>query len=381
MTPNPTENTTASLFPGRQSKLATALYNAKLDALALNPSPSLKYLTGLEFHLMERPVVALFKPHSPPVIVLPELEGGKTRQLDYPVQIFPYGEDPHTWQAAFRQAAHASGLESGRIGLEPGRMRVLELRFLEEAAPDAQFVSAEQSIAELRMSKDPTELEAMRKAAQIAQRALQATLPKIEAGMTERQVAAELTQQLLRAGSEPELPFFPIVSGGPNSANPHATPSNRKLQSGDLLVIDYGASYQGYISDITRTFAVGQVQDELAHIHKIVQQANQAGRKAVQPGITAEQVDAAARTVIEQAGYGEYFIHRTGHGLGMEGHEPPYIRAGNTLKLAAGMTFTIEPGIYLPGKGGVRIEDDVVVSEDGLESLTDLPRELIRVGA
>jgi len=380
MSPDLSEKTAASPFPGRQSKLATALYNTNLEALALNPSPSLKYLTGLEFHLMERPVVALFKPHSPVVLVLPELESGKTSQLDYPVQVFPYGEDPDSWQAAFRQAAHASGLESGRTGIEPGRMRVLELRFLEEAAAQAQFVSAEQSIAELRMYKDSAEISAMRKAAQIAQQALQATLPMIKTGMTERQLAAELTQQLLRAGSQPELPFFPIVSAGPNSANPHATPTERQLQPGDLLLIDYGASYQGYISDITRTFAVGQVQDELARIHAIVQQANQAGRQAVQPGVTAEQVDAAARSVIDEAGYGQYFIHRTGHGLGMEAHEPPYIRAGNSLRLASGMTFTIEPGIYLPGRGGVRIEDNVVVSDQGFKSLTDLPRDLIRIG-
>lgn len=379
MTPNTSENQKSSPFPGRQSKLATVLYNTHLEALALNPSPSLAYLTGLEFHLMERPVVALFKPHSPVVIVLPELESGKTRQLDYPVQVFPYGEDPDTWQAAFRQAAQAAGLESDRIGVEPGRMRVLELRFLEAAAPQAQFISAEGVIAELRMCKDTTEISAMRKAAQIAQDALQATLPKLEAGMTERQIAAELTQQLLRAGSQPELPFFPIVSTGPNTANPHATPTERQIQPGDLLLIDYGASYQGYISDITRTFAIGQIPDEFARIHKIVQQANQAGRQAVKPGIAAQQVDAAARTVIEQAGYGQYFIHRTGHGLGMEAHEPPYMRAGNELRLAAGMTFTIEPGIYLPGKGGVRIEDNVVVTEQGFESLTDLPRELIHI--
>jgi Xaa-Pro dipeptidase len=379
MTPNSSENQTSSPFPGRQSKLATALYNTDLEALALNPSPSLTYLTGLEFHLMERPVVALFKPHSPVVLVLPELESGKTSRLDYPVQVFPYREDPDTWQAAFRQAAHAAGLESGRIGIEPGRMRVLELRFLEAAAPQAQFASAERVIAELRMCKDAAEILAMRKAAQIAQNALQATLPKIEAGMTEHQIASELTQQLLRAGSQPELPFFPIVSAGPNTANPHATPTERRIQPGDLLLIDYGASYQGYVSDITRTFAIGEVQDEFARIHAIVQQANQAGRQAVQPEVTAEQVDAAARSVIDQAGYGQYFFHRTGHGLGMEAHEPPYIRAGNELRLAVGMTFTIEPGIYLPGRGGVRIEDNVVVTEQGLESLTDLPRELIHI--
>jgi Xaa-Pro dipeptidase len=166
------------------------------------------------------------------------------------------------------------------------------------------------------------------------------------------------------------------VSSGPNSANPHAVPSDRKLSPGDLLVIDWGASYQGYFSDITRTFAIGSQDPEYAHIGNIVLDANIAGRESAHPGIPAETVDQAARSVIESAGYGKYFTHRTGHGLGMEGHEDPYIRAGNLLTLEQGMTFTIEPGIYLPGRNGVRIEDDVVITPSGSECLTSLPREV-----
>jgi Xaa-Pro dipeptidase len=147
-----------------------------------------------------------------------------------------------------------------------------------------------------------------------------------------------------------------------------------------MLVIDWGASYNGYISDITRTFAVGEVESEMEQIATIVLQANTAGRLAIRPGVPAGEVDQAARSVIEAAGYGRFFTHRTGHGLGMEGHEEPYIRSGSDLPLAAGMTFTIEPGIYLPDRNGVRIEDDVVVTEQGMESLTDLPRELKRLG-
>ena len=365
-----------SNFQARHSKLARILYNSELDALVLNPGPSLVYLTGLHFHLMERPVVAFFTPHNPPAVVLPELEAGKTAHLDFAVQVFPYSEDPDTWLAAFRQAAIAVNLDQHKVGVEPGRLRVLELRFLEAASEGAQFLSAEESLAALRMQKDEGELAAMRKAAQIAQQGLQNALASFKVGMTERELAGELTMQLLRAGSDSELPFTPIVSGGPNSANPHATPTERPLQKGDLLVIDWGAAYGGYYSDITRTFAIGEVEPELARVARIVKEANQAGRAAVRPGVRAEEVDRAAREVIEQAGYGQLFTHRTGHGLGMEGHEPPYMRAGNQLELAAGMTFTVEPGIYIPELGGVRIEDDVVVTESGSESLTDLPREL-----
>jgi Xaa-Pro dipeptidase len=175
------------------------------------------------------------------------------------------------------------------------------------------------------------------------------------------------------------VPFTPIVSSGPNSANPHATPSERKLISGDLLVIDWGASYDGYFSDITRTFAIGDIESEYIKISKIVQEANSAGRKSARPGITIESIDRAARAVIDSAGYGKYFTHRTGHGLGMEGHEEPYIRAGNLMHIEPGMTFTIEPGIYLPNRNGVRIEDDVVITSTGAECLTSLPRDVIQL--
>jgi Xaa-Pro dipeptidase len=216
----------------------------------------------------------------------------------------------------------------------------------------------------------------MRQAVQIAQNALEATLPLIKIGMTERDLAAELTIQLLRHGSDPALPFSPIISGGPNSANPHASPSERTLQSGDLLVIDWGATHEGYVSDLTRTFAIGEIDEEYRKIHEIVQQANAAGRAAGKPGLACAEIDKAARKVIEDAGYGQYFTHRTGHGLGMEGHEDPYMRSDNQQLLETGMAYTVEPGIYLPGRNGVRIEDDVIVTEDGSESLSDLPREI-----
>jgi Xaa-Pro dipeptidase len=188
-----------------------------------------------------------------------------------------------------------------------------------------------------------------------------------------------LTLQLFRAGSDPQLAFSPIVSSGPNSANPHSTPSDRILTSGDLLVIDWGACSLGYNSDITRTFGIGNIEPEFSLIGKIVLEANTTGRKSAKPGITAEMVDKVTRDVIVSAGYGNFFTHRTGHGLGMEGHEEPYIRANNPMLLEPGMTFTIEPGIYLPGRNGVRIEDDVVITDTGAECLTSFPRKVIQL--
>ncbi|OGO30738.1 MAG: peptidase M24 [Chloroflexi bacterium RBG_16_54_18] len=370
-------NSKNNLFIQRQTRLASALANSKFTALALNPGPSLIYLTGLHFHLMERPVVAIFTPGSPPTLIIPELEAAKVSGLPYPLNVFTYGEDPEKWLETFDQAAKTTGTAGKTVGIEPTRLRLLEFRFLKMAAGNARFQSAETILSELRIRKDESEIAALRQAAVIAQRALQATLPLIKPGLTERQIASMLTIQLYQQGSDPEFSFTPIVSSGPNSANPHAVPSDRELKAGDLLVIDWGAMAQGYTSDITRTFAIGEVDEEFSRIAKIVEESNTAARKIVRHGIKAEEIDQAARRVIEEAGYGAYFIHRTGHGLGMEGHESPYIRAGNQLILEPGMVFTIEPGIYLPGRGGVRIEDDIVVKAGGSESLTDLPRQLI----
>ena len=360
----------------RHNDLAVALHLAGLDALALNPGPSLHYLTGLNFHLMERPVVALFIPHSPVILILPELETAKLSKLPFAFQAFPYGENPEAWKNTFRTAAKASQLEQAKIGVEPGRLRLLEFGFLQAAAPSWQFPSAETVLSGLRMVKQNDEIEAMRKAVHIAQDALQAFLPSVKIGVTEKELASELTLQLFRQGSDPEMPFSPIIASGPNSANPHAYPTDRKLRKGDLLIVDWGASCQGYFSDLTRTFAIGAASLEDQQIAAAVLQANLAAQAAVQPGVAAGQVDRTARAVIEKAGFGSYFIHRTGHGLGLEGHEHPYLFGENQLLLKEGMTFTIEPGIYLPDQAGVRIEDDCIVTDTGCESLSDYPREL-----
>jgi Xaa-Pro dipeptidase len=258
--------------------------------------------------------------------------------------------------------------------------RFLELELLKAAMPEVEFVNAVDTVARLRMVKDEFETAAMQEAVNVAQAALEAALPLVKIGMTEKELAAELVMQIFRQGSETTLPFQPIVATGPNSANPHAFPTDRPLAAGDLLVIDWGANIDGYFSDLTRTFAVGEANPEQEKIHKIVQEANAAGRAIARPGIPCGDVDEAAHQVIDKAGYGEYFTHRTGHGLGMEVHEEPYMRAGNPLLLEAGMTFTIEPGIYVPGKDGVRVEDDVVVTADGLHSFSDMERGLRIVG-
>ncbi len=363
----------------RQYKLRNVLEDANFDALVLNPGPSLTYFTGLRFHLSERPVVIFMLPDRYPIIVFPDLEFAKVQDLSYPISTYPYEEDPNKWVYAFREAATNARLRESQVGVESRGLRYLELQLLKQALPHTSFIAADEVLASIRMYKDEKEIENMQRAVDIAQSALEATIPLIRAGRTEVEIASELSVQLMRHGSNPNLPFFPIVSGGPNSANPHAVPSDRPLIPGDLLVIDFGANVNGYFSDITRTFAIGNVDPECQKVAEIVLKANKAGRETVHPGVTAASVDKAARDVIETEGYGKFFIHRTGHGLGLEVHEDPYIRADNDLVLEAGMAFTVEPGIYLPNRFGVRIEDNVVVSKDGVKCLTSLPRELIRL--
>ncbi len=363
----------------RLQRLSTGMEHQKIAAMAFNSGPSLTYLTGLHFHLMERPVVLLVTPGKQAVLILPELEQGKLDQAACGLTAMTYPENPDNWSTVFRQALDGLKLGKGRIGVEPRQFRLLEYNYLFSANDNVSITDGSNLIASLRSVKDHGEIEAMKQAVTIAQEALKATLPLARIGMSEKDLANELVIQLLRQGSDPALPFSPIVSAGPNAAKPHAKPSERKLSVGDLLIIDWGASCRNYVSDLTRTFAVGEVEPEYHRIHNTAQMANRAGREAGKPGVACKMIDHAARVVIESAGYGDQFTHRTGHGIGMECHEDPYIRGDNEEILEAGMAYTVEPGIYLGGRNGVRIEDTVVVTAAGAQSLSDLPRELVTI--
>jgi Xaa-Pro dipeptidase len=366
----------------RVQRLIEQATRAGLEAIAVVPGPNMIYLTGLSFHLSERPTVAFFPVDgAAPVLLVPALEENKAQSAPYEVRLLTY-DDVSGPSEAFRRAIEVLGLAGKRLGVEGRRMRFLELDLMAGSDHGPQPVDADLVIAELRMRKDAAEIASMRQAVAIAEQALQATLPLLKPGLTEKQLATELTLQTLRAGSEPELPFAPLVASGPNGANPHGFPTERVLQPGDLVTLDWGATAGHYFSDITRTYAVAgaPVSDRLKQAYAVVQAANEAGRRAARPGATGQAVDEAARQVVVKAGLGQYFIHRTGHGLGLEGHEEPDMKAGSQLPLEPGMTFTVEPGVYLPGLGGIRIEDDLVITETGSESLTTLPRELVTVG-
>jgi Xaa-Pro dipeptidase len=255
-------------------------------------------------------------------------------------------------------------------------MRVLERQIITEAAPNVRFENADGLMTTLRVRKDPTEVEAMTNAAHINGQAFRQLMQMIRPGQTEKQLATAYQMAAWQAGAE-GFAFNPLIVAGPNAAAAHSYPSDRPIRDGELVVVDCGVRYGGYCSDITRTLAVGSVSEEWAHIYGIVRRANEAGRAFARPGVTAQEIDRVTRKVIREAGYGEYFTHRTGHGLGLEVHEFPYIVEGSELILQSGMVFTVEPGIYIPGSGGVRIEDNVLLTETGATTLTDLPRDLI----
>jgi len=357
----------------RLERLLKRISTQGFDAVALMPGPNLFYLTGMTFHVSERPVVALFTTDDQAGIVVPLLEAGTTDTAYNPVRSFPY-TDEAGYAHAFEEVCAALSLAGRTIGVEALQMRVLELRLLEHCAPVCRMVPADSALSASRICKDESELATIRQAVAITEKGLAAAVGQIERGMSERQVASLVTIELLRAGAE-HMAFGPLVVAGPNAASPHASAGDRPIEAGDTIVIDCGAVYGGYAGDITRTFSIGPLDSEMKHVYEVVRAANQAGRETVRPGASAESIDQAARGVIERAGYGEYFFHRTGHGLGLEVHEEPYMVAGNQLALEPGMVFTVEPGIYLPGHGGVRIEDDMVVTQTGGESLTTFPRE------
>jgi Xaa-Pro aminopeptidase len=262
------------------------------------------------------------------------------------------------------------------IAVEPYALRMFEAWAIHQALSNVALKDAGPILTPLRSVKDNAELSAMREAIRMIEAALTKTIGSIRVGMTEREIGNYWLQELMATGSEG--PSFPLTVGsGPNGSLPHHENGDRAVQAGDLIVLDGGALHKGYASDITRTVALGEPSAEAREVYELVKRSNAAGRAYGHPGATGHQIDAAARAVIEAGGYGPQFLHRTGHGLGLEIHEPPFIAVGEDAPLPVGVTFTVEPGIYIAGKFGVRIEDMVTLTESGAETLTTLDRELI----
>jgi len=354
---------------------AGGLESGAVDAIILVPGANLKYFTGLDFHLSERPTLAVLT-RDGLSLVLPYLEMPKlTQRPDLEARAFSW-TDTDGYQGAFAEALDALGLHGARLGVDGMTMRVTEWLALQALDSSLTVTGIERDLIALRAIKGDDEIAAIRRAVEISEGALDRLLGEVAVGMTEAQIAARLTQHMIDLGAE-TVAFESLIQTGANSSNPHGGTTERALQADEFLLIDWGAKFGGYCADLTRTFCIGQPTDDMQVMFDTVLAANEAGKAAAAPGIPMRAVDQAARAVIETAGYGQYFTHRTGHGLGMDGHEPiPQIAGNVDDPLLPGMVFTVEPGIYIPGLGGVRIEDDVLITETGAEVLTSYPRRL-----
>ncbi|MGJ3238645.1 MAG: M24 family metallopeptidase [Anaerolineae bacterium] len=360
-------------YSARLEKLLSAV---DADVVAIVPGPNMEYFTGLHFHLSERPTIA-FVHREGLTFVIPQLEMTKlTNRPDLEAQAFGWS-DADGYQQTVESAVIALGLGRGqKLGVDGMTMRVFEWLALAQGGVDvAQTDDVGQDLLWVRAFKTDQEVALLQEAIDLSETALQRTIEWAQIGMSELEIARKLTDELHELGAE-GLAFESLVLTGENSALPHGTTSERRLGGQEFLLIDFGGKKRGYPADITRTFCLDQPSEQMREIYEAVRHANLAAQAIAKPGVSCHDVDRAARDVIEEAGYGEYFTHRLGHGLGLSGHELPNIAPNNDIKLEAGMVFTIEPGIYLPNLGGVRIEDDVLVTEDGIRSLTRFPRDL-----
>ncbi len=365
------------LYPAaRLADAAEAANRAGLDALLLTPGADLRYVVGYDAHAMERLTCLAIPAGGDPFLVVPRLELPAAKASPagrLGLELVPWDEtdDPY--------AVVAGRLgRPGAVGLADRMWAMMVLRFA-AALPGARQELASLALGPLRARKSPAEVAALREAGQAIDRVHERVPGWLLAGRTEQEVAADISDAILAEGHG--RVDFAIVASGPNGASPHHTASDRVIREGDTVVVDIGGTMpSGYCSDCTRTYVIGQPPDDFAAYYQVLKDAQDAACAAVRPGASAESIDAAAREPITAAGYGPYFVHRTGHGIGLETHEDPYIVAGNTEPLQPGHAFSVEPGIY-PGQHGARIEDIVVCTDTGCERLNTVTRELVSVPA
>jgi Xaa-Pro aminopeptidase len=366
---------TAERHAERLARAMTAIGEAGLRGLLVTPGATLGYLTGYAPLPLERLTVLVLAAGRDPVMIVPMLERPSALASPAGERIEIVGwtdaEDPYALTAGVIGARDASGAAAFAISDDAWASHVLGL---ERAAADIELVPQGEALPLIRAVKDPDELGRLRAAAHGADAAFVEVVRMRFAGRRELDLAGDLARLLRDHGHE--LVGFTIVGSGPNSASPHHDSGDRTIQQGDAVVMDLGGVAGGYWSDITRTVFVGEPTAEQRTVYDLVRAAQQAAFEAIRPGVTCEAVDRAARAVIEEAGHGERFIHRTGHGIGIELHEPPYIVQGNATPLELGMTFSDEPGVYLPDRFGVRIEDQVEVTMEGARRLNGASREL-----
>ena len=350
-----------NLYETRLSAVRAAMHENGLDALIITPGASMRYLTG--FSEPGSRFLALIVPIEQPwTLVVPALNAGQAQQNPAGIMGVRAWNDATGWESVFGPLAEELKLNGSSVGLDED-MPARFVLTLQELMPTAKLTLAGAVLAPLRSRKDAGEMDALQRAAAATDALIPIAYAACRPGASEVEIALAIQQATARGGNADS--FAPIIGAGVNGASPHHNTGTAQIKTGDIVILDFGAMTGGYHGDITRTVVVGTASDEAKRVYDVVYRAYSAGVAAVQPGAAAQDVDAAARKVISDTGYGDYFIHRTGHGIGLDDHETPYLLAGNDTLLLPGHCFSVEPGIYLPGKFGVRLENIVTVSEDG----------------
>ncbi|MER6468170.1 aminopeptidase P family protein [Streptomyces collinus] len=365
---------TADDYRARMERAARHAADAGLAGLLVAPGPDMVWLTGYTpTAVTERLTVLVLAPGRDPVLVVPTLEAPDAEHATgasaLTLRDWTDGKDPYAVTAALLD-------DRGRFGISDNTW-AMHLLGLQRTLPGSSYASLTDALPMLRAVKDAAELELLAAAGAAADATFEEIRKVTFAGRRESDVGHDLADLLRRFGHSQV--DFTIVGSGPNGANPHHEVGDRVIRPGDMVVLDFGGLKDGYGSDTTRTVHVGEPTAEERAVHDVVRAAQEAGFRAVRPGVACQEVDRAARAVIDDAGYGEYFIHRTGHGIGVTTHEPPYMIEGEEQPLVPGMCFSVEPGVYLPGRFGVRIEDIVTVTADGGRRLNDTTREMVIV--
>lgn len=346
----------------------------QLDVIIITLPKHVYYLTGFSSEPHERILGLILSKGDEPFLLVPALDLEAAKEACPNMRIYTHTDTENAYEVLKR----CLGRAVHRLGVEKSHLTVNRYEALSDALGPKQYVDVEAPLREMRAIKSPDEIARLKNAARLVEEVLRKGLKHVAPGVMEQDIAAELEYTMKKAGVSPA--FATTVLSGEKSALPHGATGNRKIRSGDLLLFDMGVAADGYLSDITRTFAVENVDAKLKEIYETVLEANEQAIASVRPGAVLADVDRAARQRIEQQGYGAYFTHRVGHGLGIEVHEYPSVHGDNQDVLRAGMVITIEPGIYLPGIGGVRIEDDVLVTPTGVELLTMFPKHLTVIG-
>lgn len=361
----------------RYSDLRLIASQRGVDAVALVPGENFRRLYEQDFHSLERPLVVVIPRDGPPAAIVPNLELSSFAALNFEGEVFDW-RDQTGYAGAFAALAAHMSLKS--LAVEGQVMRVFVQLALSKAFPGLQFVDAEAEISGLRYRKTGEDIARIERAIAISEAALAEVLDQIRIGQTEKHIEGLLIQALFSHGAEDQA-FGALVAAGAHSAAAHAhARHDYALQDGDVLLLDFGARWSGFCADITRTVFVGHATDEARAVYETVQAANQRGHDITRPGLTAEDVDDAVTGVLEASPFADRIRTKTGHGLGRAVHEAPYIMRGNLQKLEPGVVFTNEPGLYKEGAFGVRIEDDILVTEAGCRSLTSFPRDIRVVG-